>query len=107
MKASMWGIFALSLCAAAHAAGDGARQTRVDVSDLDLSHSQGVDVAYRRIKLAAVKVCEQPYGSSLAEIPQVRSCQAKAIEDAVSRIHNPMLSEYHESQKQHRAQRAS
>ena len=63
----------------------------VSFRDLDLSTAQGAEALYGRIADAAREVCRG------AEIASIHACRARAIDDAVSAIGNPLLSSLHRS----------
>jgi UrcA family protein len=78
---------------AAHAAnrvGDVATKT-VRFRDLDLSTQLGAQALYDRIEAAAREVCRG------AELADYDACRARAIEDAVRGVGNPLLSAAHRS----------
>jgi UrcA family protein len=78
---------------AAHAAnrvGDVPTKT-VSFRDLDLSTQLGAQALYGRIEAAAREVCR---GTDLADY---EACRARAIEDAVKNVGNPLLSAAHRS----------
>lgn len=63
----------------------------VSLRDLDLSTVQGAEALYGRIASAARVVCRG------AEIASIHACRARAIEDAVGAVGNPLLSSLHRS----------
>ena len=78
----------MSLCGAAQAAdrvGDVPTKT-VSFRDLDLSTADGAHALYGRIEAAAREVCR---GTELADYD---ACRARALEDAVKYVGNPLLS---------------
>ena len=63
----------------------------VRFADLDLATAVGAETLYGRIRTAARIVCrEQPPSA-------VRECRARAVDDAVSRLGNSLLSSVHRS----------
>jgi len=63
----------------------------VKFKDLDISKAAGAQALYGRISAAAREVCRaQPYNS-------VRNCRARAVDDAVVGVGNPLLSSIHRS----------
>jgi UrcA family protein len=63
----------------------------VRFADLDLATAAGAETLYGRIRTAARIVCrEQPQSA-------VRECRARAVDDAVSRLGNSLLSSIHRS----------
>lgn len=63
----------------------------VRFADLDLATAVGAEALYGRIRTAARIVCrEQPQSA-------VRECRARAVDDAVSRLGNSLLSSVHRS----------
>jgi UrcA family protein len=70
---------------------DDAPTKTVRFADLDLATAVGAETLYGRIRTAARIVCrEQPQSA-------VRECRARAVDDAVSRLGNSLLSSIHRS----------
>lgn len=65
----------------------------VHYTDLDLSTDQGVRELYRRISMAASRVCPSVEVGRLTETTQVATCRAEAISKAVKAINNAHLAE--------------
>jgi UrcA family protein len=76
-------------------------QRTVNFRTLDLTHNQGVDRLYARIRIAAESVC-----APVSSIEQLKSrvgakrCQADAIARAVADVNVPALTNLHQGQKQ-------
>jgi UrcA family protein len=95
--------FGLALCVSgavlstAHAGtttnANGERELVVKYGDLNLANPEGVSVLYKRLRVAAVRVCENdsPYLEKRAE---VKRCIADAMERAVARVNSPALTAY-------------
>ena len=63
----------------------------VRFADLDLATAVGAETLYGRIRTAARIVCrDQPQSA-------VRECRARAVDDAVGRLGNSLLSSIHRS----------
>jgi UrcA family protein len=78
--------------ALADSSRDGDVATKVvRFNDLDLSTGAGAQTLYERIAAAARAVCRGSVHS------HVRECRARAVEDAVRAIGNPLLSSVHRS----------
>jgi UrcA family protein len=69
----------------------------VRFSDLDVSNMKGAKTLYSRIRYAAEVVCESAATWGKKE---GQACVNKAIEDAVSRVNLPLLSQYHQLRTQ-------
>ena len=63
----------------------------VRLKDLDLSTGDGAAKLYERIAAAARIVCRD------AAYTQVRECRARAVDEAVRTVGNPLLSSVHRS----------
>jgi UrcA family protein len=89
---ALFGVLSSSL-AALPAAADSFEPLQVTVmfGDLDVSHSQGAAVLYRRIFAAAEKVCSPYDGGGLSNKMQRDACVNKAIVDAVTAVNQPAL----------------
>ena len=87
-----------SVCAIANAGSpDGAAVHRiVRFADLDLTRPAGVAVLYQRIRAAAREVCQPLSERDLTLLAASRSCVVDAVDQAVSDIHSPTLSRYHQ-----------
>jgi UrcA family protein len=98
IRRAFLGLTMVSVCAIANAGSpDGAAVHRiVHFADLDLSHSAGVAVLYQRIRAAAHEVCQPLSERDLTLRAASRSCVVDAVDQAVSDIHSPALSRYHQ-----------
>ena len=86
-----------SVCAIANAGvPDGAVHRIVRFADLDLTRPADVAVLYQRIRVAAREVCPSLSERDLTLLAASRSCVVDAIDQAVSDIHSPTLSRYHQ-----------
>ena len=63
----------------------------VRFKDLDLSTAVGAQKLHKRITAAAVVVCRD------AAYTDVRACRARAVDEAVRAVGNPLLSSVHGS----------
>lgn len=89
--------------ATAAAAGDSAqvRTTRVAYGDLNLATAEGSRALYARIESAARQVCGPYDARNLAEVAAARACQARAVAQAVSDVHSPMLAATYAARRSH------
>ena len=76
---------------AAPRSGDEAPTKIVSLRDLNLGTADGARTLYRRITSAARTVCRD------ADRRAVRTCRSRAVDVAVSRVGNPLLSSIHRS----------
>jgi len=67
----------------------------VRFKDLDLSTAVGAQKLHARITAAAVVVCRD------AVYSEVRECRARAVDEAVRAVGNPLLSSVHGSTADH------
>ena len=70
----------------------------VHFADLDLSHSQGVTVLYRRLKDAAETVCAAQKGRDLGSQMRFKVCWQAALGTAVAKVAQPALTAYYRAQ---------
>jgi UrcA family protein len=91
-------VLAVVVCLAgitpAWSATPDARSTTVSFRDLNLSDPAGAKTLYSRIQTAAKKVC----GSTSADFIERttwRSCYRHAVDDAVRKVNNPLLTAVH------------
>jgi UrcA family protein len=63
----------------------------VRFDDLNLKSSAGARALYRRIRLAAKQVCDLSIEGDALMQAAAQTCRDKAIDDAVLRIHAPIL----------------
>ena len=94
--------FALCTCLVAH--GASAAQTRVKTTavsfaDLDLSKAAGAQTLYKRIKVAARRVCG-PADRYIYGAPgnAFRKCFDAAVADAVAQVDRPSLTALHQDE---------
>mgnify|MGYP001824031445 CR=1 FL=1 len=70
----------------------------VSYADLNLASTSGLDLLYRRVKLAAHKVCAVDRMRVPLDIERNnRACVAGAIESAIGEIDNPRLTALHQA----------
>ena len=91
--------FALCTCLIAHgasAAQTTVKTTAVSFADLDLSKAAGAQTLYKRIKVAAARVCgpadRYTYGASNNAF---RKCFEAAVAHAVAQVDRPSLTALH------------
>jgi UrcA family protein len=65
----------------------------VGFTDLDVSTMKGAKTLYMRIRYAAETLCE---GAATWGKKEGEACVRKAVDDAVARVHVPLLTQYHE-----------
>lgn len=63
----------------------------VSYADLDLSTSEGANVLYQRISVAAREVCPVQITKVVGQVGKGRACLEAAIERAVNAVNNPQL----------------
>ena len=85
-------LLACVLVAFSAHAGDQGRSETVKFADLNLSSPAGVETLYRRIHMAAWRVCQQPAGEQAAS----RSCATKAESEAVGKVNVPSLTAFYQ-----------
>lgn len=79
------------------------RSVTVRYDDLNLSSQAGVSALYSRISRAARNVCRDPGASTWPQVrQQVRRCQLTAIDAAVKKVNNRILTAMHEKQSNRR-----
>lgn len=76
-----------------------ARTMVVNYADVDLTKPEGAHALYRRIQAAARTVCVRGDVRQLSELQTFHGCYTKAVEDAVNKINQPMLTALHRSAK--------
>src|ERR1700722_6806619 len=64
----------------------------VRFGDLDITKPAGAQVLYRRIEVAAQRVCVLPTSRTLVTMAEERSCIRTAIDKAVRQVDSPQLS---------------
>jgi UrcA family protein len=96
-------LFRVALAAAAVTAAltgavraDEVPQIHVKYADLNINSSAGAQVLYRRIRVAADRVCEISGSRDLAAWAKERECARHAIAQAVSDVGNPTLTRVYE-----------
>ena len=67
----------------------------VRFADLDLSHSQGVTVLYRRLKDAAETVCISQNGRDLKSQARYKTCWRSTLATAVAKVDLSALNAYY------------
>lgn len=94
LLAGAWQCDALAGPEAPTAAG--VEQTTVHFADLNINQAAGAAVLYRRIQLAAGRVCGEPkLPGSFIVSPFWRKCVAQAVDRAVVEVDRPALTAYH------------
>ena len=89
----------LSCLPLAHAETASAERLKyeVDYSDLNLSRSTGATVLYRRLQLAAERVCAPLDLKGTNYEMRHGKCLRSAIASAVAEVNEPLLTAYHQS----------
>ncbi len=67
----------------------------VRYDDLNLSTAAGVDQLYRRISMAAQRVCPLGDLRDLRRVQAAERCQAAALANAVNKVNSPSLAMLH------------
>jgi UrcA family protein len=79
------------------------RSVTVRYDDLNLSSQSGVTHLYSRISRAARSVCKDPGATTWPQVrEQVQRCKAAAIDAAVKKVNNRILTAMHEKQSNRR-----
>jgi UrcA family protein len=101
-RAGISAAFALCTCLVAHGASAAQlrlKTTTVSFADLDLSKAAGAQTLYKRIKVAARRVCgpadRYTYGTPSNPF---RKCVDAAIADAVAQVDRPSLTALHQDE---------
>jgi UrcA family protein len=71
-----------------------ARSITVSFRDLNLSEPAGAKTLYGRIQTAAKQVCGRT-GADFIEMSTWRSCYRHAVDEAVRKVNNPLLTAVH------------
>jgi UrcA family protein len=87
---------ALAVPAARADSLDAPKQKVVSFRDLNMNTPEGIEVAFRRIKLAAREVCAVPDRYDLSEMA-LRPCVNEAVARAVADVHSPLLTSLYET----------
>jgi UrcA family protein len=103
------GLAMIAGCLAVAAAGTATAATPppdvpsvvVRYADLDISTPQGASSLYRRIAIAARKVCPVADISELGRFMEARACQEQAIARAVQAVSNPQLAAVYAAHGRH------
>jgi UrcA family protein len=84
-------------------AGSPAAAVKVQYGDLNLATDAGNKALYTRIVSAARDVCgaDQVPTRDLSTLAFARSCEARAIAQAVREVHSPALAAIHSAQLRH------
>jgi len=95
-------LFAAAQGAAADTPQDRLTETqvfsqKVNVEDIDFSNPADVQAAYKRIKIAARRVCTRGTDRTIGvqRYSQIASCQKEAVENAVLSAETPQLTALH------------
>jgi len=80
---------------------DAAPSVKVLYGDLNLASGAGNSALYARIVAAARRVCDVDRVDirDLARSSQARSCEARAIAEAVQAVHSPQLAAIHDGRQ--------
>src|SRR6266404_1685702 len=103
-------LAAASLSLVIHAAQadsiDSPRQQVVSFRDLNMHSSEGVEIAFKRIKNAARAVCDSPTRYDLSE-SALRPCINDAVARAVAQVNSPLLTSLYEAKTSKTAKKAT
>jgi UrcA family protein len=72
---------------------NGEREVVVKYGDLNLANPDGVSALYKRLRSAAVRVCETD-SQYLEKKTEERACIADAMDRAIARVNNPALTAF-------------
>jgi UrcA family protein len=96
--AAVIGVFVIESIIRADRVDDGPRAISIRADDLDLRHLPDVEVLIKRIEDAAVVACgDAPDFRRLRQVEAFDRCRKAAIESAVRRLNQPMLTEIAET----------
>jgi UrcA family protein len=70
---------------------DAAPSLRVNYAGLDLTSDQGARILYQRIAVAAERVCANPGTRDLRALLATRTCERKAMAEAIEQVGNPKV----------------
>lgn len=77
-----------------------ARSASVQFGDLNLNTASDVAALYQRISLAAARVCgSRAFTGIYYTLPEYRSCIADAMQNAVTSVNRPSLTEFYRQQQ--------
>ena len=99
LRHAVLGALLLSSALAISATPQGER-IAVHYQDLDLSKPNDAKVLYRRISIAARRVCNPPGTRELAQLAKYSECYEVAVNNAVSSVNQQTLTALHESRSQ-------
>jgi UrcA family protein len=68
--------------------------TTVGYGDLNLANSQGVEILYRRLSVAAQHVCRALDGRSLEQQARFSTCTRESVARAVAAVDHPALTAF-------------
>ena len=77
-------------------AGDNVAQVRVQFADLNLASDAGVEQLYTRLRKAAHQVCGFEDAREIQAYALATECAARALSDAVAKVHSDKLSARHQ-----------
>jgi len=74
------------------------KSEKVSYADLDVEKDAGAQVLYRRLQQASKRVCgveSMKIVGGVREMSEIRSCYREALDTAVAKVGNDMLTEIH------------
>lgn len=75
------------------------RSEKVDYTDLNVDKESGAETLYRRLQHASKRVCgveSFKTAGGIRELAEQRRCYHDALDKAVAKINNPLLTRIHE-----------
>jgi len=72
-----------------------AKSVVVRYADLNLANPEGIQTLYQRIRMAARVVCGGSESRSVQALHLASQCRERAIDDAVSKVNNRILTAMH------------
>ena len=91
-------VVAFSVPAIASAEEPKGRSEKVSYSDLNVDKRAGAQALYKRLQLASKRVCgvqSIKNAGSVSEVSNQRRCYRNALNEAVAKIDNPILTDIH------------
>jgi UrcA family protein len=92
-------VIAFAVPAVSSASDLKGRAEKVAYSDLNTDKEDGAEALYRRLQQASKRVCgveSIKTAGGIRELSEQRRCYRDALDEAVAKINNPMLTAIHE-----------
>jgi len=92
-------VIAFAVPAVSSASEVKGRAVKVTYTDLNVDKESGAETLYRRLQQASKRVCgveSIKTAGGIQELKEQRRCYEDALDEAVARINNPILTRIHE-----------